>query len=153
MEETVATAVKSGLYIVEKNLNMIMRMFVRPNERSIMRSTRNDIDPAVKSRMLIIIDSMFSEIAFLKKTFNLETVQESASWMIHSFISEVWTVLEDCMPEKLTAYGKVTEADIDTLNQHIRALLEMNDQLLEELRAASPTNNSASASTERWEPL
>jgi hypothetical protein len=149
MEETVASAVKSGLYIVEKNLNMIMQMFVRPNERSIMRLTRNDIHPAVKSRMLKLIDSMFSEIALLKEAFNLETVQESASWRVHSFISEAWTVLEDCMPEKLTGYGKMTEADIDILNQHIGALLEMNDQLLEELRAASPTNNSGSASTER----
>jgi hypothetical protein len=48
------------------------------------------------------------------------------------------------MPEKLTAYGKMTEADTDILNQHIRFLLEMNDQLLDELRAASPTGNSAS---------
>jgi hypothetical protein len=149
MEETVASAVKSGLYIVEKNLNMIMQTFVRPNERSTMRLTRNDIHPTVKSRMLKLIDSMFSEITLLKETFNLETVQESASWRVHSFISEVWTVLEDCMPEKLTGYGKMTEADIDILNQHIGALLEMNDQLLEELRAASPTNNSGSASTER----
>ena len=144
MEETVASAVKSGLYVVEKNLNMIMQMFVRPNERSIMRLTRNDIHPTVKTRMLKLIDSMFSEIALLKETFNLETEHESASWRVHSFISEVWAVLEDCMPEKLTAYGKMTEADTDILNQHIRFLLEMNDQLLDELRAASPTGNSAS---------
>jgi len=149
MEETVANAVKSGLYVVEKNLNMIMQMFVRPNERSIMRLTRNDIHPTVKSRMLKLIDSMFSELALLKETFNLETVQESASWRVHSFISEVWTVLEDCMPEKLTAYGKMTETDIDILNQHIGVLLQMNDQLLEGLRANSPTNNSGTASTER----
>jgi len=102
-----------------------------------MRSTRNDIDPAVKSCMLIIIDSMFSEVVFLKKTFNLETVQESASWSVHSSISGIWAVLEDCMPQKLTGYGKMTETDIDILNQHIGALLKMNDQLLEELRAAS----------------
>ena len=149
MEETVTRAVKSGLYIVEKNLNMIMQTFVRPNERSTMRLTRNDIHPAVKSRMSKLIDSMFSEIALLKEAFNLETEQESASWRVHSFISEVWTVLEDCMPEKLTGYGEMTEADIDILNQHVGALLEMNDQLLEELRATSPTNNSGSASTER----
>ena len=149
MEETVANAIKSGLYIVEKNLNMIMQTFVRPNERSVMRSIRNDIHPAIKSRMLIIIDSMFSEIAFLKRTFNLDTEQERASWKVHSFISEAWAVLEDCMPKKLTGYGKMTEADSDMLNQHIGALLEMNDQLLQELRATWPTSSSRSVSTER----
>jgi hypothetical protein len=148
MEETVASAVKSGLYIIERNLNRITQTFARPNERSLIRTTRNDIDPAVKSRMLIIIDSMFSEIAFLKKTFNLRKEEESASWRIHSLISETWTVLEDCMPQKLTAYGKMTQADTDILNQHIGVLLKMNDQLLEELRTASPTN-SESARTAR----
>jgi len=149
MEETVASAVKSGLYIVEKNLNMIIQMFERPKERSIMHLTRNDIYPTVKSRMLKLIDSMFSEIVLLKEMFNLETEHESASWRVHSLISVVWTVLEDCMPQKLTGYGTMTETDIDILNQHIGALLKMNDQLLEELRAASPTNNSGPMSTER----
>jgi hypothetical protein len=130
MEENVANAVKSGLYIVEKNLNMIMQTFVRPNERSIMHSISDDIDPAVKSRMLAVIDSMFSEIALLKKIFNLETYQESASWRVHSSISEVWIVLEECKPERLKGYGKMTEQDIDTLNRHIDSLLDMNDRLL-----------------------
>jgi hypothetical protein len=147
MEEYVACAVKSGLYIAEKNLNMMMQMFVRLNERSVMRSIRNDIRPEVKSRMLKLIDSMFSEIALLKETFDLETAQESASWRVHSIISEVWTVLEDCMPEKLSGYGKMTEEDAHILNQHIGALLKMNDQLLDELRAALPTNDAGSVST------
>ena len=130
MEESVTNAVKSGLYIVEKNLNMIMQTFVRPNERSIMRSISDDIDPAVKSGMLAVIDSMFSEIALLKKIFNLEANQESASWRVRSFISEVCIVLEECKPERLKGYGKMTEQDIDTLNRHIGALLDMNDRLL-----------------------
>jgi hypothetical protein len=46
------------------------------------------------------------------------------------------------MPEKLTGYGKLTEDDIVLLNRHIRSLLEMNDQLLDELRIASPANDS-----------
>jgi hypothetical protein len=151
MEETVANAVKGGLYIVERNLNRIMQTFVRPNERSVMRSTRNDIHPAVKSRMLKLIDSMFSEIALLKETFDLETEQESASWRVHSSISEVWAVLEDCMPEKLGGYGKMTEQDAHILDQHIGALLDMNDRLLEELRGAVLTNDSRPASSPRYE--
>ncbi len=135
MEEYVTSALQGGLYIVEERLNMIMQMFIRQNERSIMRSTSNDIHSAVKSRMLAIIDSMFSEIALLKKTFNLDTEEELTSWKVHSYISLVWTVLEDCMPEKLTGYGKTTPQEADTLKRHIGALLQMNDRLLEELRA------------------
>jgi hypothetical protein len=151
MEEYVASAVKSGLYLAEKNLNMIMQMFVRLNERSVMRSIRNDIRPEVKSRMLKLIDSMFSEITLLKETFNLETEQESASWRVHSLISEVWAVLEDCMPEKLTGYGKMTEEDAHIVKQHIGALLDINNRLLEELRGAALTNDSPSASSPRYD--
>jgi len=133
MEESVTSAVRSGLYVVEKNLNMIMQTFVRPNERSIIRSTSNDIEPAAKSRMLTVIDAMFVEIALLKKMFNLETVQESASWRVHSIISEVWVVLEECKPERLKGYGNMTQQDTDLLNQHIGTLLDMSDRLLEEL--------------------
>jgi hypothetical protein len=136
MEETVASAVKSGLYIVERNLNMILRMLARPNERSIMRSTRNDIRSAVKSHMLTIIDSMFGEIAVLKTAFNLRKEEESASWRVHSYISETWAILEDCMPTKLTGYGKMTPQDADTLTRHIGNLLQLNDQLLAELRGS-----------------
>jgi hypothetical protein len=142
MEETVASVVKSGLYVVEKNLNMIMQTFARPDERSVMRSTRQDIHPAVKSRMLAIINSMVSEIAFLKKMFNLETEEDSATWRVHSYISEIWTVLEDCMPDKLTGYGKTTPQDDKTLSRHIGALLKANDQLLEELRTGPPIDIS-----------
>lgn len=149
MEDTVATAVKSGLYIVERNLNMIMQRLARPNERSIMHSTRNDIHSAAKSRMLTIIDSMFGEIALLKNRFNLRTDEESASWRVHSHISEIWTVLEDCMPAKLTAYGRMMPQDADALNRHIGTLLQMNDRLLSELRANEPTNDVQAMSPER----
>ena len=141
MDESVASAVKSGLYITERNLNKIMQTFAGPYERSLLRSTKNDIHPAIKSHMLIIIDSMFSEIAFLKKTFNLRKEEDSASWRVHSLISETWTILEDCMPQKLTAYGKMTETDADILNRHIGVLLKMNDQLLEDLRAGLSANH------------
>jgi hypothetical protein len=141
MQETVASAVKSGLYVVEDNLNMIMRMFVRPNQRSIMRATRDDIHSAVKSRMLAIIDSMFGEIAYLKKTFNLKTDQDSATWRVHSHVSAIWAILEDCRPDKLKGYGSLTQQETDTLSRHIGALLQMNDQLLEELRTGTPTDD------------
>jgi hypothetical protein len=148
MEDTVASAVTSGLYLVERNLNMIMQMLAHPNERSIMHSTRNDIQSGTKSSMLTIIDSMFAEIGFLKKRFNLRTDEESASWKVHSYVSGIWAIFEDCMPDKLTGYGKMTPQDADALNRHIGLLLQLNDRLLEELRVSPPTNNSHAMPTE-----
>jgi hypothetical protein len=148
MEDTVASAVTSGFYIVERNLNMIVQMLARPNERSIMHSTRDDIQSATKSRLLTVIDSMFGEIEFVKKRFNLRTHEESASWKVHSHVASNWVILEDCMPDKLTGYGKMTPQDVDALNRHIGLLLQLNDRLLEELRLSPPTNNSHAMSAE-----
>jgi len=99
-----------------------------------MHSIAYDIDPTVKSRMLGIIESMFHEIEFLKITFSLRVEEEYASWKVHSFIATIWENLEDCMPNKLTGYGKMTPQEAEMLSDRIRVLLQMNEQLLEELR-------------------
>jgi len=134
MDKNVKSAVQSGLYVIERNLNIILHKLGEEDDFSVMHSTVNDVDPNFAARIRAVIGSMFDDIELLKRTFELQNHQESARWAIRSHLSEIWTVLEECKPERLDGYGQLAEEESHLLEIHVNRLLENVSRMREELR-------------------
>jgi len=75
-----------------------------------LESTINDIDPKTRKKIHDVVTSMLDEINQIKELFNLEPAEKSLRWAITSMLSEIWMILEDLRPEKISrAYGQMSD--------------------------------------------
>ena len=78
---------------------------------------------------------MLDEIAQMKEKFALEPEEKSMKRDILGHLIEIWTTLDDSRPEKMaTAYGSMSEVDMNLIRLHILKLLSMNEEIYNELK-------------------
>jgi len=133
MNENHRRALRSYLYVVERDRHYIHSQLESHANNSVSYFTRNDIDPETKTRVLTMTKTMLDEIERTMEKFNLESKEESARRNILSVLSEIWAILEDTRPEKLKAYGSMSERDRELLTPHIQRLLRILDEVFEVL--------------------
>jgi len=132
MPENHNRVLRSGLLIIERRLRQIDQELRQTGEEadSILESTVNDIDPKTRKRIIDAVASMLDEINQIKELFNLEPAEKSLRWEITSMPSEIWTILEDLRPEKISrAYGQMSDDAQHALRPHITRLLNMVDEI------------------------
>jgi hypothetical protein len=131
MNESHRRALGSSLLIIEKDLHMITEKLEQDNKDfgSILQSTTYDVDPQTKKKILNIATSMLDEIRQLKEKFKLERDEKSLSHWVYSTLIEIWIILEDLRPEKLKAYGQMSDIDKKLLEPNILKLLKMLDEI------------------------
>jgi len=136
MDENHRRALMSGLIVVEKQLHEICSELAQNGNHSssILYSRINNIDQRTAKRILNIVMSMLDEIRQVKEKFELESEEESVHTQVHSKLSEIWTILEDLIPEKLEAYGRMYKADKELLRPHILRLLSILNDIYMVLR-------------------
>lgn len=127
MNESHRRALGSSLVIIEKDLHTITEKLEQDSKDfgSILQSTTYDVDPQTKKKILNVATSMLDEIRQLKEKFKLERDEKSLSRWVYSTLIEIWIILEDLRPEKLKAYGQMSDMDKKLLNPHILKLLKM----------------------------
>jgi hypothetical protein len=131
MNESHRRALGSSLQLIERYLNMISEELDRDgkNLSSILDSIIYDVDPHTKEKILNVVASMLDEIRQLKETFKLERNEKSLRRWVYTTLVGVWIILEDLRPEKLKAYGQMSDADKKLLEPHILKLLRMLDEI------------------------
>ena len=131
MNENHRRALGSSLQLIERYLNMISEELDREgkNVSSILDSIIYDVDPHTKKKILNGAASMLDEIRQLKETFKLERNEKSLRRWVYSTLVGVWIILEDLRPEKLKAYGQMSDIDKKLLEPHILKLLKMLDEI------------------------
>lgn len=131
MNENHRRALGSSLQLIERYLNMISEELDRDgkNLSSILDSIIYDVDPHTKEKILNVVASMLDEIRQLKETFKLERNEKSLRRWVYTTLVGVWIILEDLRPEKLKAYGQMSDADKKLLEPHILKLLRMLDEI------------------------
>ena len=131
MNENHRRALGSSLQLIERYLNMISEELDREgkNLSSILDSIIYDVDPHTKEKILNVVASMLDEIRQLKETFKLERNEKSLRRWVYTTLVGVWIILEDLRPEKLKAYGQMSDADKKLLEPHILKLLRMLDEI------------------------
>jgi len=129
-------ALSTSLLIIEKDLRNIAGELQRAGgtRDTIFYSKVNDIDQMKATRILSGVQSMLQEIKRVKEEAELGTRKESIEKEVYSLLIEIWTLLEDLRPERLTAYGPLTEKDKELLRPQIQGLLRMVNDMLSALR-------------------
>jgi len=134
MDENHRRALRSNLLVVERDLHYIRSQLESYVNKSVSYFTRNDIGPETKRKVLTMTKTMLDEIEQIMDKFNLESKEESARRNIRGALSEIWTILEETRPEKLKAYGSISERDRELLTPHIQRLQRILDDVFEVLR-------------------
>jgi hypothetical protein len=121
MDNNHKRALESGLLIIERYLhNIEIKLMQKDREsKAILYFVSDDLKLKTKEGMLKVIPLILNDIRQIKKAFELETRKESARRQFYGELSEMWVILEDLMPEKLEAYGKVSKTDRERLRPHI----------------------------------
>jgi uncharacterized protein YukE len=136
MDENHKRVLTSDLLIIEERLHQISEELQQTGEESdtVLQRTVNDIDPEKRSKMLDITKSMLDEIKQIKEVFGLEFAHKSIRWHIIAVLSEIWNILDDLKPEKVSrAFGQMSDDVQDAWRPHISRLSDMLDNLYQEL--------------------
>jgi hypothetical protein len=142
MNENHIRALRSGLLLVERRLHQIRDYLESDGSGSILYSIRSDIDPRARSRIMSVIASMLDEIGRIKEEFGLGAEEESLKRDVYAALAEVWVNLEELMPERMEAYGRMEEGDGRVLKSHILKLLKMHDEILGILDGVDPSRRT-----------
>ena len=136
MEENHKRVLGSSLLVIERRLRQIGQDLQQSGEEadSVLQSTINDVDPETRRRIIDVVTSMHDEINQIKELFNLEVVHQSLRWHIIATLSEIWNILADLKPEKVSrAFGHMSDDVQDAWRPHTTRLSNMVDDLLREL--------------------
>jgi len=136
MGEDHRRVLRSGLLVIERQLHQIVQeLQLRDGDTdSILQSIVIDIDPEARKRILDVVTSMLDEIKQVKKEFDLELEERSLRWRIVSKSSEIWKILEDLRPDKMSrSFGLMPDNAKDAWKPHLARLLEMTDEIDREL--------------------
>lgn len=128
MNDNYTRILQVRLLLIERCLHNILQKMDYETQDSvyILYSFKNTIDPNLKVRICEIINSMFYEINQLKNKLDLESKEISVVKSMSGDLDEIWTTLENTMPEKMiTGYGNMTDDDKELLKPSILILLDL----------------------------
>ena len=124
LRESHERALSSSLYIIEDNLQRIKGLLkeANVNEQTITYHRVDRIDPESKPKIIKVIADMLDEIKQMKETFALETEKINLRAEISAALDEVWIILVDLEPERLKAYGELSEPEKALIEPHALSL-------------------------------
>jgi len=134
MDENHKRVLRSRLFVVEMDLRYVRSQLESHAGNSVSYFTRNDIGPEAKTKVLTMTKTVLDEIEQIMEKFSLEPKEESARRNILSALTEIWVILIESSPEKLRAYGSMSEPDKELLTPHIQRLQRIHDDIFELFR-------------------
>lgn len=125
------------MYMVERHIHGIMEALTKSNDNSeILRKIIDDMKPQAKRSLVKVFNAMLDEISTLKEKYSLQTREEKASNMVLAKMSEIWVILEDSRPEKISAaYGALDATDASTLRDDVLILLQKVNEIYAIMRS------------------
>jgi len=124
MEESVHRAIQSGLFIIEKCLRDILHETKTRSESKawLLRVRHSDINDDVAVQLISEADGMLKEIQELQKAFNIGKNPESIRWRIITSLNQVWTILSDLTPDRLSGFGRMEAGESELLSAHVNKM-------------------------------
>ena len=128
MNDNYTRILQVRLLLIERCLHNILQKLDHKTNDSvyILYSFKNTIDSNLKVRIREIINLMFYEVNQLKNKLDLESKEISVVKSMTGDLDEIWTTLENTMPEKMTTgYGNMSDDDKELLKPSILILLDL----------------------------
>ncbi len=135
MKDNYTRILQVRLLLVERSLHNILRKLKYETDDSvyILHSFKNNIDVDSRIKIHEIINLMFYEMNQLKNKLELESKEISIVKSMTGDLDEIWTTLENTMPEKMiTGYGNMSEEDKELLRPFIITLLDLVKKIYDE---------------------
>jgi hypothetical protein len=119
------------LLLIEADLRDIISKLTDNTDTSsfILYSVKNTLDSDSKKNIHTIVDCMLDEISIVKEVFALESEEQSPRSKIFGRLNEIWTTLLDTTPQRLAAYGDISDSDQKSLKLIIVKLLHMTEEI------------------------
>ncbi|MCW4004023.1 MAG: hypothetical protein NWE95_08965 [Candidatus Bathyarchaeota archaeon] len=135
LSESHERALSSSLYIIEDNLQRIKALLKQTgeNEQTITYRRVGKISPESKCKALEAIVEMLNEIKQIKETFELETEKINLRAEISAALDEVWIILVDLAPDRLKAYGELSETEKALIASYASSLADKLKKIQESL--------------------
>jgi hypothetical protein len=124
MEQNVLTAIKSGLFVIEKCLRDILQE-TKPHSEAkkwLLKVRNSDISDDVGSKLTVKAEEMLKEIQELQRMFDIGKDEESVRWHAISNLGQIWTILSDLSPDKLRGYGQMKPEEGKLLAMHLNKM-------------------------------
>ena len=131
LSESQERALRSSLFVIENRLRWIRDSLKEgnPAEQTILYRRRCDVDSDSKPRIIEMVTDMLDEINQMKERFELETKVIKLRAEISAALTEIWLILEELRPERLKAYGQLSESSKALIEPHVLSLLDKLDEL------------------------
>ncbi|MCW4047355.1 MAG: hypothetical protein NWE99_07330 [Candidatus Bathyarchaeota archaeon] len=131
LSESQERALTSSLFVIESNLRWIEGVLKegKPSEQTILYRRKDDVKPKLKPKIIDLISNMLSEIKRVKETFKLETEEIKLRAEISAALNEIWVILVDLEPDRLKAYGELSEDNKALIEPLVQSLLNKLDEL------------------------
>jgi hypothetical protein len=129
MDDNLSRALRSGLYVVEKNLRAITQLLDQPQMQGITYSLGDNLDVSSGADARVVIQKMMRELELLKKTFSLPVEAQSSRSRVYTCLGEIWVTLCECKSDRIQGHGPLVDSDKAFLDQHIDSLLTLLERL------------------------
>jgi hypothetical protein len=134
MDHGVLTAIRSGLFVIEEQIRDILLELKSEGQQDwLLRDRQRDVKEIQIVRLRAESERILEEIRQLQNHFSLERHPESVRWLLITSLSEVWSTLNDLMPEKLKGYGSMTSEESNLLENHVAKMIAVTDDMKKSL--------------------
>ncbi len=120
LRESHERALRSSLIVIEYNLQRVRTLLNEgnPTHRTITYRRADNLSQASKPIMVDLIDDILVEIRQMKEVFELKSEQINIRAEISAALDEIWIILVDLEPERLKAYGELSESEKGLIEPH-----------------------------------
>lgn len=124
-------AIQSGLFIIEKCLRDILQEINTRSESKpwLLRVRHSDINDDVAVHLISEAEGMLKEIQDLQRAFNIGKNPESIRWRIITSLNQVWTILSDLTPSRLSGFGHMESEESELLSTHVNKMHEIAEKM------------------------
>jgi len=122
-------SLKVTLSIVEKSLRDIEKILNKNNYRSVLYTFSNNIPPAVRKKVSLLISKVYRTIRNLTEKFNLQKEFKYANREAFAKLPQCREMLEDTKAEKLKRYGDVPAGLDNILNPELDLIIKFISEM------------------------
>ena len=117
-------AVEVEMRQLEATIRSLGRLVREPPEDGLMTRVR-PLTVGNRSRLEALMEAMSGEVAAVVREFDLQPQEEEIGGRIRAEMAVAWSDLHEVLSKKLRRYGKVDPLLSNTLDPHIRRLIQM----------------------------
>lgn len=147
LNDSQRTSLSIALRLADQQLRAIESVLERPQENRVMYEIRDDLTPAMRQRLPVLIEAVNALIKELRDMLHLHREVAPASRQAFKGLPILWEVLQESTSARLRRYGEVDPRLGSALDPELKKLESLLMEMEEILFV--PRRREASVAAER----